>query len=148
MKRIREFLKLVERFRSTPIVDEDFTIRRDESDFAMGKLSKLLTTIPEIICLCGSTRFIEAFQKAEFQLTLQGKIVLTIGCDTKSEGDLFAGPEGATIKSRLDELHKRKIDISDRVLVLNVGGYIGDSTKSEIQHAERIGVPVSYLEPI
>lgn len=52
------------------------------------------------------------------------------------------------IKTMLDELHKRKIDLSDEILVLNVGGYIGESTRSEINYAEAHGKPVKYLEPI
>lgn len=75
---------------------------------------------PTIVCLCGSTRFIDAFQRAEFKETLAGRIVLTIGCDTKSDGELFSGPEGDAIKRRLDELHLRKIDLADEVLILNV----------------------------
>ena len=100
---------------------------------------------PRIVCLCGSTRFIDAFHQAEFRETLAGRIVLTIGCDTKSDGELFKGPEGDAIKVRLDKLHKCKIDIADEILVLDVGGYIGQSTRSEIQHAELHGVPVRYL---
>lgn len=75
---------------------------------------------PTIVCLCGSTRFIDAFQKAKYDETLAGRIVLTIGCDTKSDGELFSGPEGDAIKARLDELHKRKIDLASEILVLNL----------------------------
>jgi cell division protein FtsB len=49
-------------------------------------------------------------------------------------------------KIALDELHKRKIDLADEVLVLNVGGYIGESTRSEIEYARKLGKPVRYLE--
>jgi hypothetical protein len=100
---------------------------------------------PEVVVLCGSTRFCEAWTKARFDLTLAGKIVLTIGCDTKSDEGLALTVEQ---KVMLDELHKRKIDMADRVLVLNVGGYIGDSTRSEIEYAEWFEVPIDYLEPI
>ncbi len=102
---------------------------------------------PRIVCLCGSTRFIDTFRKAEFDETLAGRIVLTIGCDTKSNGELFSGPEGDAIKVRLDELHKRKIDLADEVLILNVDGYIGSSTRSELDYAVAHGKPVRYLEP-
>lgn len=91
---------------------------------------------PEIVCLCGSTRFYKTFDEQNFKLTLEGKIVLSIGCNTKSDEGLKLTPED---KMRLDELHKRKIDLCDWVLVLNVDGYIGDSTKSEIAYAKRIG---------
>lgn len=98
---------------------------------------------PTIVCLCGSTRFSEAFQKANFDETLAGRIVLTIGCDFKSDAGL--GLTDAD-KVRLDELHKRKIDLADEVLVLNVGGYIGSSTRGEIEYATAQGKRVRYLE--
>lgn len=100
---------------------------------------------PEIVCLCGSTRFMEAFQAANLRLTLAGKIVLSVGCNTKSDVGLGITPE---VKVMLDDLHKRKIDMADSVLVLNVGGYIGDSTRSEVEYAKRNGKRVEYLEPV
>lgn len=100
---------------------------------------------PEIVCLCGSTRFHDTFRQANFDLTLAGKIVLSIGCDTKQDGGLNFTEEQ---KGQLDELHKRKIDLADRVFVLNVGGYIGNSTKGEVEYARMHNVPVEYLEPI
>lgn len=98
---------------------------------------------PRIVCLCGSTRFMEAFQKANFNETMAGNIVLSIGCDTKSDDDLEISQED---KERLDELHKRNIDLADEVYVLNVGGYIGMSTHSEILYAAHHMKPVRYLE--
>ena len=98
---------------------------------------------PEIVCLCGSSRFFKAFDDANFKLSLEGRIVLSIGCNTKSGDGLKLTSDD---KTRLDELHKRKIDLCDRVLVLNVGGYIGDSTRSEIAYAEAHGKPIDYLE--
>lgn len=109
--------------------------------------SELLHRRPPIICLCGSTRFFEAFQEASLKETVAGKIVLSIGCNLRSDHQLWADPaERAAIKERLDELHKRKIDLADEVLVLNIGGYIGDSTRSEINYAVAHGKPVRYLE--
>lgn len=101
--------------------------------------------LPEVVVLCGSTRFSDMWAKVRYDLTLAGKIVLTIGCDTKSDDGL-----GITLeqKAMLDELHKRKIDMADRVLVLNVGGYIGASTRSEIKYAEWFEKPIDYLEPV
>jgi len=102
---------------------------------------------PTITVLCGSTRFYKTFADQNLELTLAGHIVLTIGCDTKRDEDLQkAGLFGPRLKERLDELHKRKIDLADEVLVLNVGGYIGDSTRSEVEYAEKIGRPIRYLE--
>lgn len=103
----------------------------------------VVENLPEIVCLCGSTRFYKTFDEQNFRLTLDGKIVLSIGCNTKSDEGLKLTEDD---KVRLDELHKRKIDLCDSVLVLNVDGYIGDSTKSEIAYAEKNGKPVSYLE--
>jgi hypothetical protein len=105
---------------------------------------------PTITVLCGSTRFFDAFRAANLRLTLTGHIVLSIGCDTKSDADLAAtselGLDAAASKVELDELHKRKIDLADEVLVLNVGGYVGESTRGEIAYAETLGKPISYLE--
>lgn len=103
---------------------------------------------PEIVVLCGSTRFYDEFRRQNLRLTIEGKIVLSIGCDTKSDGDLFGQDDVEELKARLDELHKHKINLADRVLVLNVGGYIGESTRYEIEHAIGRGKPIDYLEPI
>lgn len=106
------------------------------------------TPRPKVVCLCGSTRFLDEFQKAEFRLTIEGCIVLTVGCDTKSDSELFKGVAGEVIKQHLDELHKRKIDISDEVFVINKGGYIGSSTRSEIEYATARCIPVKYMEDV
>lgn len=103
--------------------------------------------MPEIVVLCGSTKFPDAFAAASRRLGLAGKIVLSVSMFGHS-GDLTE--EECTIghptKDALDELHKRKIDLADRVLVLNVGGYIGESTRSEIDYANRHNKPIDYLE--
>lgn len=98
---------------------------------------------PRIVCLCGSTRFMEAYQEANLRETLAGKIVLSVGCNTKDDRMLGLSPE---VKLSLDDLHKRKIDLADEVLVLNVGGYIGESTRGEIEYANRWGKVVRYLD--
>lgn len=106
---------------------------------------------PIIVTLCGSTRFGQAFQDANLDETLKGNIVLSIGCNTKSDLQLFGDlPEQRRkeIKAALDELHKRKIDLSDEIFVLNVGGYIGESTRSEIEYAAKKGLLIRYLEPL
>jgi hypothetical protein len=97
-----------------------------------------------VVCLCGSGRFREAFEKAEFDETLAGKILLTIGCNTH---DVARSAELAHHKPMLDSLHFDKIDISDEVLILNVGGYIGESTRRELEHARATGKVVRFLEP-
>lgn len=108
-----------------------------------------MTERPTIVCLCGSTRFWQAFQRANYQETLAGRIILTVGCDTKSDDDLFgslSAEEFAELKARLDQLHLRKIDLADEILVLNVGGYIGRSTAEEIRYARAHGKRIRWLE--
>src|SRR5262245_52045971 len=83
---------------------------------------------PEIVCLCGSTRFMEAFFDAGWKLALEGKIVLSVGV-CKHAADHGGEALGQEVADKLDELHKRKIDLADRVMILNVGGYIGSSTR-------------------
>ena len=48
----------------------------------------------------------------------------------------------------LDDMHKRKIDMADEIFVINVDGYIGSSTQSEIEYAKATGKTVRYLEPV
>lgn len=99
---------------------------------------------PTIVCLCGSTRFSEAFQDHNLYETLKGKIVLSIGCNTKSDDDLVKA--GVAInKEALDTLHLWKILIADEILVLDVDGYTGESTKREIEYAQLLGKRIRYL---
>lgn len=105
--------------------------------------------MPEVVCLCGSTKFWKVFRDKGLELALEGKIVLSIGI-AAPDSITLANPDnsmGVAKKDELDVLHKHKINLADSVLVLNVGGYVGDSTKSEIKHARMTGVPVKYLEP-
>ena len=78
-------------------------------------------------------------------ITLEGNIVISVGLFGHS-GDDEVWTEG--IKEMLDDMHKRKIDMADEIFVINVGGYIGSSTQSEIEYATATGKPVNYLEPI
>lgn len=104
----------------------------------------------KIVCFCGSTRFAEYFMIKRWELEKQG--IITFGINILPN-NYFAdgnahGAEQENVKDILDELHKRKIDLSDEVFILNVGGYIGESTRSELDYAIKIGKPVKYLEPI
>lgn len=105
---------------------------------------------PPIVCLCGSTRFYDQFQELNYRLTMAGEIVLSVGfyphAKAKHGHGEGVGHDSAE-KARLDELHLRKIDLADYVLVLNVGGYVGESTQREVDYATRLGKPVVYLEP-
>ncbi len=96
----------------------------------------------KIITLCGSTRFKEQFIEQQKRLTLDGVIVMSVGLFGHS-GDTITDEQ----KIMLDDMHKRKIDMADSVFVINVGGYIGSSTRSEIDYALCMGKSVDYLEP-
>lgn len=98
---------------------------------------------PEVVCLCGSTRFKDAYRAENKRLTLEGSVVLSVAFFGHADGE----PLTADQKERLDEIHKRKIDLADRVHVINVDGYVGDSTRSEIAYARKRGLPVTWLEP-
>ena len=97
-----------------------------------------------VVTLCGSTRFKDAFLEAQKRLTLAGNIVISVGLFGHA-GDEEVWNEG--VKEMLDDMHKRKIDMADEIFVVNVGGYIGESTRSEIEYAAATGKPVRYLEP-
>ena len=97
----------------------------------------------KVITLCGSTRFKEQFLEAQKRLTLQGNIVISVGLFGHS-GDEEVWAPGT--KEMLDDMHKRKIDMADEIYVINVGGYIGESTRSEIEYAKKNGRGVRYLE--
>lgn len=103
---------------------------------------------PRVVVLCGSTRFKDAINAANAQLTMQGHLVVSLGVFghvDMPDHDWTTG--GTDTKRMLDDLHKRKIDMADQVHVINVGGYIGESTQSEIDYALSVGKPVTYLEP-
>ena len=97
-----------------------------------------------VITLCGSTRFKDQFLEAQKRLTLAGNIVISVGLFGHS-GDDEVWTEGT--KDMLDDMHKRKIDMADRIYVINVNGYIGPSTRSEIEYARKRGKQVLFLEP-
>ena len=97
-----------------------------------------------IITLCGSIKFKDKFIKVQEKLTLEGNIVLTpnfFNNIKKEEID-------EKTKKMLDEMHRQKIDMSDEIYIINFGGYIGESTKAEIEYAKTKGKKISYLESI
>ena len=97
----------------------------------------------KVITLCGSTRFKEQFLEAQKQLTLDGNIVISVGLFGHA-GDDEVWADG--VKKMLDDMHKRKIDMADAIYVINPGGYIGESTRGEIEYARRNGKEILYLE--
>ena len=104
----------------------------------------------KVITLCGSTRFRDAFTEANKRLTLAGNIVISVGLYGHSgDQEVWENMDEGTLtrtKEMLDDMHKRKIDMADEIFVINVGGYIGSSTRSEIEYAKAHGKIVRYLE--
>ena len=104
----------------------------------------------KVITLGGSTRCKDAFMQAQKKLTLEGNIVISVGLfGHAGDSEVWEGMSEDTLtktKIMLDDMHKRKIDMADEIFVINVGGYIGSSTRSEIEYAHTTGKPVRYLE--
>ena len=103
---------------------------------------------PEIVCICGSTRFADEISAANRELTFTGVIVVAPAVFLRAED-----PEADRLitdeqKTALGALHLRKIDLADRVLVVNPGGYIGESTSREIAYARAAGKPISFTDPL
>lgn len=94
----------------------------------------------KVITLCGSTKFKDQFEKANAYLTLQGNAVISLG--------FFEQSEGIEITKEQEELfakiHLKKIDLADEIFIIDVGGYIGSSTRNEIEYATKAGKPVRY----
>ncbi|MEU5522858.1 hypothetical protein ABZ759_19920 [Streptomyces sp. NPDC047860] len=103
-------------------------------------------SLPPIVVICGSTRFMAEMTEADVRETEAGRIVVKPGCDMKSPHELWSDPVKAKeLKIRLDNLHRAKIRLADEVLV--VGDYIGDSTRAEIAYARSLGKPVRFTHP-
>lgn len=106
----------------------------------------------KVITLCGSTKFKDEFLRVQKELTLKGNIVISVGLFGHSgDNEVWENMDEGTLtktKEMLDDMHKRKIDMADEIFVINVNGYIGESTKSEIEYAKSTGKTISYLENI
>ena len=106
----------------------------------------------KVITLCGSTKFKDEFLKAQKDLTLEGNIVVSVGLFGHSgDTEVWENMDDGTLtktKQMLDDMHKRKIDMADEIFVINVNGYIGDSTRSEIEYAKSTGKVINYLEEV
>lgn len=101
---------------------------------------------PIVVCLCGSTRFKQAYQNAYRSEGLKGKIVLSVVAMVHDDAEPIS--DNSLEKEMLDELHLRKIDLADEVLILNVGGYIGKSTSREMEYAYAHNKVVRFLEAL
>ena len=117
--------------------------------FLIDNLNKVKAGYPTVT-LCGSTRFKDEFMETQKRLTLEGNIVISVGLFGHSgDQEVWENMDEGTLtktKKMLDDMHKRKIDMADSIFVINVGGYIGDSTRSEIEYAKAHGKKVRYLE--
>ena len=106
----------------------------------------------KVITLCGSTKFKDEFLRVQKELTLKGNIVILVGLFGHSgDNEVWENMDDGTFtktKEMLDDMHKRKIDMADEIFVINVNGYIGESTKSEIEYAIKTGKKVNYLESV
>ncbi|MFG2266455.1 hypothetical protein [Streptomyces sp. NPDC048720] len=106
--------------------------------------AKRQLSLPRIVVICGSTRFMTEMAEADLRETTAGNV--KPGCDMKSPHELWSDPvEAEALKARLDDLHRAKIRLADEVLV--VGDYIGDSTRAEIAYARSLGRPVRFTHP-
>ena len=115
-----------------------------------NRLQEVKKDFPKIICLCGSTRFTEAMLIHQWELTKKGFIVLSWCASPESyprgkDRNHIGDQEG--VKELVDEVHMRKIDLAEEVVILNVGGYIGESTQNELNYARKKGKIIRFLEP-
>lgn len=122
------------------------------SKFGKVKWGNIMIENYKIVTLCGSTKFKKEFLEIQKKLTLLGYIVISVGLFGHSgDSEVWENMDEGTLtktKSMLDDMHKRKIDLSDMIYVINVGGYIGESTRSEIEYAKSTGKEVHYLESV
>ena len=108
--------------------------------------AKKLLSLPRIVVICGSTRFMTEMTEADLRETKAGRIVVKPGCDLKSPHEPWSDPvEAEALKVRLDDLHRAKIRLADEVLI--VGDNIGDSTRAEIAYARSLGKPLRFTHP-
>ncbi len=121
---------------------------KDGAQWQAENINNILNNKPKVVCFCGSTRFAHYFMIERWLLEKQGIITLGINILPDNyfiEGNAH-GAEQEGVKEILDDLHKRKIDLSDEVVILNVGGYIGESTRAELEYAQSIGKPIKFYE--
>ena len=115
----------------------------------MQQPTRSVTSRPTIVVLCGSTTYWDQLAEAALYETAAGRIVLAPGCNLKKPHPLWLDRVQADrLKEVLDDLHLRKIDLADDVLVVNPGGYIGASTAREIDYAHSLGKPIRYTHPV
>lgn len=117
---------------------EQLKVMKNRRNFKMISQYKVIT-------LCGSTKFKNEFFQEQKRLTLEGNIVISVGLFGHADEE-FGSLITDEIKVMLDDMHKRKIDMAEEIFVINKNGYIGSSTKSEIEYAKSKGKIIKYLE--
>lgn len=120
----------------------------DQAEYAAAAAKKLglPETVAPVITLCGSTKFKAEFAEANQRLSMAGNVVISLGVFGHTDLPDYDWTTDATdLKSTLDRLHFQKIRMADEVYVVDVGGYVGESTRREIAYAESRGKPVRYL---
>ncbi len=100
----------------------------------------------EVVVLCGSTKFKDEFLAEQKRLTLEGNIVISVGLFGHADGEFENGTITPEVKQMLDEIHLQKIDMANRVHVINKGGYVGESTLREISYAMTLRKKITYME--
>lgn len=123
----------------------------DEVEKGQPYCSKCFQPTPNwkypVVCICGSTRFKKETLEMAEKLSIEGHVILMVNC--WNHADAFHEPQNEkdkAVKAMLDDMHLQKIRMSDYVLVMNIGGYIGKSTKAEIEYAKKIGKPIKWIE--
>ena len=104
--------------------------------------NKIMLEKYKVITLCGSARFKDDFIKVQKRLSIEGNIALSLSFFDLDKGEVLTDEN----KKLLDDIHKRKIDMSDEIYVINKGGYIWESTRSEIEYAKKKNKIVNYME--
>jgi hypothetical protein len=127
-------------------LDEVCVLLKEFQSHLLSRVEDKKGDRPKVICLCGSTKFKDAFIKSNFEFTMQGYIVLSVGWFSHSDGSIYTPTQKEKIE--LDELHKRKIDLADEVFIINKDGYIGESTNSELHYAMKKGKKITFMETV
>lgn len=118
----------------------------DVDERVEARLAEMRAGRPHIVTLCGSTRFKDEIHAANARLTMEGNLVISLGVFGHTDmPDVDWTTGGTDLKVALDDLHRHKIALADSIFVVNVDGYLGESTRGEIAYAESLGLPVRYL---
>lgn len=140
-----EYQKYMEQLNERSLMKKMILTAPAVSDTNVGGEWSDKERVYKVITLCGSTRFKKEFEEVQRKLTLEGNIVLSVGLFSHAEENGEDWAENG-IKEMLDDIHKRKIDMSDEIFVINKDGYIGNSTASEIEYAKSKRMPIRYME--